>query len=380
MNKKMTPHDFRASLNRRLSGLTADSFLAQRIIAEEKKMTVSKKRPALLILVAVLLFVLVAGALAYALNVFGIVDFAGRQANTFVPPQYEACIVQLNQPIDTAFGNATLQEAYYDGQVLRLTAHIVPKGKILLIGGNVSLSDPMDRSFDGAESPGMTIAQCARQYYEGQLYEVNLRAGENETCVLMPHEDGSVTLYLECIFEDVQACREMNVELIGIPIRVDGNDVGTYDFSGRENVSVKISFHASETKVYTCHDEMKFPEAGVKVCGVEMTVTPLEIRYTLEYEVVDLEAFSAQQGGLWFDFVHADDGVYQSVSSGLYSSESCGRADGAFFAPDEEGTVYRQTGAVGLDNLSDHYTIQAYNAWEKTRYEIHSFEVKENNK
>lgn len=381
MNKKISPHDFRASLNRRLSALQADPFLARRIIAEEKRRPVSRKKTVLMVLTAVVLIALAAGALAYALDAFGIIDFVGRQANTFVPPQYADSIAQLNQSVETGFGSGILQEAYYDGKVLRLTAYVVPKGKMLLIGGDISPADPMENSVSDLEGQRITVAQYAVQHYEGRLAEVCLSAAENETCAVMMHEDGSATLYLECIFEDVQAYRETEVKLSYIPIRLEENTWGLYDFSGRETAAVIVSLHASETETYACIEGMAFPAAGVKVNCVEMTITPLEIRYTIDYEVMDVEGFSAQQGGLWFEFVRADEnGAYQRVSDGMYSFESCGRLDGAFFAPDEVGTVYRQTGSLGLDAMSGTYTIRAYNAREKIWYEMHTFDVKESDK
>ena len=44
---------------------------------------------------------------------------------------------------------------------------------------------------------------------------------------------------------------------------------------------------------------------------------------------------------------------------------------------DEVGTVYRQRDAIGLDALSDEYTLRAYSAWEKDRYETVTFRVEE---
>ena len=142
-----------------------------------------------------------------------------------------------------------------------------------------------------------------------------------------------------------------------------------------------MTFHSVETRSFVSDSPMDFPDVGVRVTQVVMTVTPLEIRCTIDYEITDLTAFSAQEGGLWFEFVNPDstatDFYEQRVSDGLTSEGSAGRADGMFESPDEVGTVYRQRDAIGLDALSDQYTIRAYNAWEKTRYETKTFSVKE---
>ena len=126
---------------------------------------------------------------------------------------------------------------------------------------------------------------------------------------------------------------------------------------------------------------MDFPSVGVRVQNVVMTVTPLEIRYILDYEITDLEVYQAQEDGLWFEFIDPNstetEPYAQCVSAGLTSCGSIRRKDGRQDLSDEVGTVYRQNGAIGLDALSDQYTIRAYSAWDKTRYETATFNVTE---
>jgi hypothetical protein len=112
-----------------------------------------------------------------------------------------------------------------------------------------------------------------------------------------------------------------------------------------------------------------------------MTVTPLEIRYFLDFEVTDPEKFRAQEGGLWFEFIDPDNETNapydQRVSTGLTSGGSVKRLDGNDAETAEVGAVYRQCDAIGLDALSDSYTIRAFNVWEKDRYETVAFTVRE---
>ena len=44
--------------------------------------------------------------------------------------------------------------------------------------------------------------------------------------------------------------------------------------------------------------------------------------------------------------------------------------------PEKLGSRYRQIDTLGLNALSDEYTLRAYNCWEKNRYETVSFRVK----
>ncbi|MBQ9196766.1 MAG: hypothetical protein IJ157_05925, partial [Clostridia bacterium] len=132
-----------------------------------------------------------------------------------------------------------------------------------------------------------------------------------------------------------------------------------------------------------CDTSMDFSSVGVRMQRVSLTVTPLEILCELDYEITDLSLYRAQEDGLWFEFIDPNSTetmpYAQRYSTGLTSGGSIGRLDGRHDLPDEVGTVYRQRDAIGLDALSDQYTIRAYNAWDKTRYEAVTFHVTEAN-
>ena len=153
------------------------------------------------------------------------------------------------------------------------------------------------------------------------------------------------------------------------------------DFDNKETATITKTFHSIPTKTYVCDNPMEFPSVGVRVQYVTITVTPLEIRIALDYEITDLSKYQAQDDGLWFEFINPNSSetepYAQRVSAGLTSGGSIGRKDGLHDLPDEVGTVYRQTDAIGLDALSDQYSIRAYSAWDKTRYETVTFHVTE---
>ena len=112
-----------------------------------------------------------------------------------------------------------------------------------------------------------------------------------------------------------------------------------------------------------------------------MTVTPLEIRHQLDFEITDLGKFAQQEDGLWFEFIDPEStaATYygQRVSDGLTSFASIRRVDGDYDSPETVGTVFRQNDSIGLDSFGGTYTIRAFNAWEKDRYETATFTVKE---
>ena len=382
MRDNMNAGNFRDSIDRRLAGLTPKPDLAEMIISNTYMKATRINRPVIAVLIIVAIACAMAtGALALSLKLGGIKYFSAQQNDTYVPPKYEEHIVKENVTVENEHMIFRIMESYYDGIILRLTAHVIPKEKTLLIGGNASPEDPVEGNFPKAENSSMTIAEYALVYHDGLLADISLHAGEDDIQSFMAHEDGSATIYMECMFEEKMERRTLDVRLVYMPVTISSDSKGTYGSSAREVLTIPMTFNAEEVKTYTCHETMDFPDVGVKVINVTMDVTPLEIRYTLDYEITDLDAFVAQKNGLWFEFIdlqsteasfHA-----QRVSDGWRSVGSNGRLDGQYFQPDEAGTVYRQTGTIGLDAFGGQYTIRAYNAMDKTRFETRTFRVKE---
>lgn len=371
MNESMRAEAFCAALDRRLVNLKENPCLAQQIISAEKQLGKKAKKPVLTIAFALLLLcALLSGAVAAVLNAWGIVDFAGRGAHSFVPPAYEESIRKESRMMETALVMCTLQESYYDGKILRLTAQIVPKERVLLFGGDASPHDP-------EEVDGMTLAEAAMNYYDGCMADVGLYAGGDETHAYRQNEDGSVTVYLQSIFEDEAKSREVEIKLVYLPFLLSENENGEIaalaDVAGRETAAVSMAFLAVPVKRYHATQPLPFPGAGVKITNIVFIVTPLEIRYALDFEITDMAAYHKQKDGLWFEFLQ--DG--EMASDGLTDTGSIGRPDGQYDLPDAVGTIYRQTGSIGLDAMGESLSVCAYHAWDKTRYETMTFEIKE---
>lgn len=382
MSDKIGMERFQSALNNRLSGLRADAGLAERIVQNRACEAPQQKKPLVMAAVLILLLcVLSVGAIAAVLGGWGILHFVGRQAAVCIPSGSEDCIKQENKKLETGYVTCTIRESYYDGKLLRLTAQVVPKEPIVLIGGNASPNDPIEESVYADGAPGMSYASYALENCGGKMVDISLHAGANDVHSFHPNKDGSVTIYTECIFNDELPMRDLEVRLVCMPVLLSEDGAAEYDAALRESVSVPITFHALETKTYVCKEVLPFPAVGVQVVGVELTATPLEIRYAIDYEVTDLNAYLAQNDMLWFEFVVPNDagsqyGV-QSASGGLTSFESVGRLDGMHFQPAYVGAVYRQTGSVGLDACGERYAIRAYHAGDQTRFETQSFTVSE---
>lgn len=385
MSEKIGMDRFRSALDNRLSGLCADAGLAERIMQNQAYEAPLQRKPAVMVAVLVLLLcVLAAGALAAVLGGWGILHFAGRPVGVCLPSGSEVCIKQENLFIETECVECTIRESYYDGKLLRLTAQVVPKEQMLLIGGDASPADPMEDSVYANGSTGMSYAAYALENYGGKMADISLHAGMDDVHSFHSNGDGSITVYTECVFDDELPKRDLQVKLVCMPVLLSADGTAKYDAALRETVSVPMTFHASETKTYVCQEPLPFPAVGVQVVQVELTATPLEIRYVIDYEITDQHAYLAQNNMLWFEFVAPNDAGAQygaqRISDGLTSFSSVGRLDGAHFQPANVGDVYRQTGSVGLDAFGDQYAICAYHAGNRTRFETMTFVVSERRK
>lgn len=372
-----------------LSHVQPDPWLTQRVLAHAKgEKPVVKKISASMMIAILLIILTLTSALATALNAWGIIDFAGNHANVYIPPRYEESIKQENTVIEGDSLTCQIQQSYYDGKVLRVTAHIIPKGDVLLLGDCTYQHDTIECLFPNFDMEQTTIAAYALKHHEGRMAEVVLSVGSDidETGGFKLNEDGSATIYLEAYFEDEQNDREVSLQLSYIPqIYISEAEYQTYngsvyDFSALESICIPMTFHASSVKKFVSEDSLDFPSVGVKVDNVTLTVTPLEIRYTLEYEITDLALYNQQEGGLWFEFIDPNSSETapdaQRVSDGLAAVGSGGRVDGRYDLPNELGTRYIEIGSIGLDALGEEYTLRAYNAWNRTYYEQVTFKVK----
>lgn len=399
MNQKITRTEFRESMDRRLSAMKAEPWLAQRIIAAEGgEKPMVKKLSASMILVIALIVILATGALAATLGAWGIIDFAGNHYGAYIPPKYEDCIKSENTTVETESLSVTIRESYYDGNILRVTADVTPKQPVLLLGEGIFPEDPVCDYIPGLVSEEITVAEAARDRFEGRMAEIVMYADAESDgggdCRM--NDDHSATLYIEEIFADEQKDRDVTLHLSYIPAVVlpaeAGNDKASgeseedeesspFDFDRQETAEIPMTFHSVETKTFVCDRPMDFPSVGVQVTKVTLTATPLEIRSWVDYAITDLAKFEAQEGGLWFEFIDpeitASEPYDQRLSDGLTGSGSAGRLDKEWELPDEVGTVYRQRDSIGLNALSDEYTLRAYSAWEKDRYESVTFRVEE---
>ena len=384
MNERISRQEVSDALERRLSGLQEDPWLTAKVLSKAEGEKPVKKISATAILVIALLALSMAGALAAALNAWGVIDFAGNLSWTYVPENARDSVTAENLTVETDDLVCTIRESYYDGEILRLTADIAPKEKMLLVAEDEVIM-PADN-----EEDCVTAVEYAKTQFGGRLGDVYLCPEDMDVdCEVdwRSNENGSVTLYMACFFPDELPEREAKLELGYVPGKdlesLTEEELEEESFFDTENMvrtPVTLKVRAVETESYVCEEPLDFPSAGVKVTRVAMTVSPLEIRYRLYFTVTDLEKYKAMDGGLWFEFVNpestATDYFEQTFEGGLSGSGSIVCVDDRDeFGNEKVGSVLCQTDTLGLNALGEEYTIRAYNCWEKTRYEAVTFRV-----
>lgn len=95
----------------------------------------------------------------------------------------------------------------------------------------------------------------------------------------------------------------------------------------------------------------------------------------IEYSVTDREAFDGTQGGLWFEFIDPQkegEPWEQRLAAGLTGSGSAGAVD----PQEEEPVQFCQRETLGRNELHEVYTLRAFDAWEKGRYETHEIRMR----
>ena len=387
----MTLHDeqklIQKAMNHSLSGLQEDVWLAQRVHADTKgEKTVKRKMSIVTIMAIVLLCISATGALAAALNAWGLIDFANHRANTYVPENATAAITQENMRIETDHVICTMQESFYDGKVLYMTARVEPKEKVLLLNGFSWPTDPLSSLNPSFDTVDMSVGEYALANTDGRMAEVELNTLEGDGGNMSLAADGSLILYVECVFVDEQPERNLEMCLSYVPLmdiagctqaELDAGDITWYDIDALECTTFTLPLKAVQMQVTSYTDTLDFPSVGVQVTNITLRATPLELRYDIQYTVTDADKYNAQENGLWFEFIDptSDNTILseQRVADGLSGIGSVVSINGSNKKIAAQGDSFHQEGTIGLNTIGGQYTIRAYNCWDKTRYETVQF-------
>ncbi|MBQ6805530.1 MAG: hypothetical protein IJP04_12800 [Clostridia bacterium] len=347
-----------------------------------KETPIMKKKISVAFAFALALVLICSVALAVA-NQAGILDFAGRYIGSYVPENAADYVQKGDTILENEVFTATIREQYYDGYTTRMVVDFTPKGENVLLVGVDSWEDDSWQSLihlnheEYDHNDQRTIQDVLAEYEIG--YQCNFHvfgaaedsiAGGTSDFVLDP-ETGVLTFYEQTMFDNDQEIRELKLYASATPIYIkDGEFIQDYQQIIRTERALSIA-SAGQTQAYESVEPVEFPSVGVRVDRLLIEVKPQEIFATIDCTVIDEEAYNKTEHGLWFEFIDPSstetEAWKQQLSSGLTGSGSVSTVtDGKF----------QQHETLGLKELYETYTLRAYDAWTKDRYETQTLVMK----
>ena len=435
MNQKISKTEFRESLDRRLSVLEPDPWMAKRIIASGKGEKKVKKTSGFTIVIVFILILTMATALAAVVNGWKLGDFwsyQSKEGQSSLPDNYEELIEKKDITAESDYAVYSVSGCYFDGSHVSLDLDVAPKEEALLMH-SIMLEDPecsvMDMYYNQQVKEDIPVVEYVRTKYGGKAAgircdivehdkngaTVNLSAGYG----MALNEDGSASVLLLGEMKEKDLA-ERDIELEVHFIKADVSEDGTrFEKQEEDTVTIPLTVHPVKKEAYVCEEELVFSSVGTKLTKAVLTVTPLEIWCDLTIKVTDEELYKKQwkeidptdvqtiamqwnlgeavdsadgevqiaaENGVTADpaedsrWMYAVDNldyefVYpdgRTVPLGVGGNES---ATGDYVEP-KNGAVRRVRFPISRDALSDHYAIRAYN-WETgERFETVEFTVK----
>lgn len=377
MSKRYTKQSFAESVDRRLSGFGADPSFVRRVMAAEDEAAPVKKVSFGVVIAVALLCVLITGALAAAMNVWGIRDFwigmAGEH-ETSLPENYEDYLQKEDITIEKGYAVFTVPESYYDGDHVCIAVTVRTAEKVLLLD---TVSSPNESMYycgpKNLEIPGeVTMAEYALEYCEGRAAEVGLSieaadgltdsGGGADTYML--NDDGTSTFYIDMELEDEgRKERDVLLHISYTPAVVTGDGEERQFEPGEQDViTVPLKLHTAKKQQYICDEELVFPSIGLKITKAVLTVTPLEVHYLFDCVVTDPGLCPEALG---FEFVDPErigtDPGQKAYPAGVMAfSTSTGSV--------EERNLHFN-GSVSREALGEKYAVRAYDLFSRMRYD-----------
>lgn len=339
---------------------------------------------------AALVFVLAAmlllgGAALAAAARWGMSDFWRQYQGSYVPEDAAQHIQTDLSTTGTNHATIDVKELYYDGRSVYLTVDVTPKSdKLLLIPDYLSIAnDGWENLTKEAAAEGeqvKTILEVWRErgYQEAMAVSADVLMEGDETPRLATEsmdavlsEDGTLTISLMAQYEEAL---ENRTALLRLAFRrYDQPEKGEAGLSREAfaEFTTRLPLEVQQKgQRYVSTEPKVFESVGVRVNRVTVDVQPLNIYTRIEFSVVDEEKYAAQDGGLWFEFIdpQSTEESYwkQRLSAGVDTGGSIGQEDTNLFVQEE---------TLGANELHDAYTLRAYNCWDKTRYESHTFDM-----
>ena len=372
--------------------------LARRVAraAQGKEKRIMKRKISVAAAFALVAVLLCTVALAAASRL-GILDYVKHYAGErYIPEDAQSYVASDVLTMDDELAAVAVREMYYDGRIMRMTVDVTPKDPgTLLVGTDMMLSDNWqnlvryDREWDETDTRSVYAYYKEKGYREIVSVNVWGRAAQDDWAgapMAMDYnmgEDGVLTFYVQTEYAQDLPEREVCIGVGLSPYAQPVTEDGTFDDARKARLerSLTLTAAAKETDApqaagaYVNVAPVAFPEAGVQVDRVLLEVKPMEIYATVEYSVVDREAYAKTDDGLWFEFIDPGkpgEAWEQRLTAGLTGGGSSGPVDG----DPQTATHFRQTDTLGLNELHETYTLRAFECWNKQRFDTREIEMR----
>lgn len=353
-----------------------------------KENVVMKKKFPVALVVVTAIFLMGTAAVA-AVNRAGIVDFA-RFVNSYVPEDAQEYVQTDVMTAENELVTVVLRELYYDGYIARLTVDVKPKDPtLMLLGMDISPEDNWQNMIrlngEWDETNTKTVLDVFSESGYQTVYSVNchLWPAEGESAGSSGDynlsEDGILTIFVQTEFDQPLPEREATLRVYLTPHGQPYTDA-VYQWPDDKivlelPVTLKQADYANETYIST--ESVEYPSVGVRVDEIRLEVRAQEIHASIDYTVTDRKTYDALEHGVWFEFIDpqstAEQPYDQRLKGGMSGMSSNGPTDG--MDPDT-AVRFHQSETLGRNELHETYTLRAYDAWEKDRYETHTFTMK----
>lgn len=392
--------DMRNELERGMRCVRVSPELARRTLhaAREKEKKYMKKKISAAAVFTLLAALLCAAAIAAA-NRWSMLDFVDRySAEHYIPEDAQSYVQTDVAVMENEWVSVSVRELYYDGRISRMTVDVTPKEEnTLLMGEDVLMEDPfvnlMNNYVVDGDNDMRSVWQVIQEEGVERVYSVGvfMKGAQDDmisgTGDYMLGEDGTLTLYSQEEYRTDMPKRDVSLSVIVMPFDQPLTIDSCGNYEKAETLDMPVTLEASvfrpdesahgsgAANVYVSENGADYPQAGVHVDRVTLNVKPQEIYATIEYTVVNRDVFDALEGGLWFEFIDPQregEPWQQRLAEGLSGGGSAGAMDGKH----ETAMRFCQRETLGRNELHESYTLRAYNAWEKSRYEAREIRMR----
>ncbi|MBQ2977294.1 MAG: hypothetical protein IJE17_07370 [Clostridia bacterium] len=348
-----------------------------------KETPIMKKKISVAFAFALALVLICSVALAVA-NQAGILDFAGRYIGSYVPENAGDYVQSSSVVLENEVFTATIREQYYDGRVARLVMDFAPKDENVLFIGADNCGDDLWQDLislnhgDMDQNDKRMIQDVLPEYKAAYQCGFISIPAENDRDLggtgdyYLNPETGVLTVYDQTEFAENKESREITIRASAFPAAVkDGEFILDWENATRSEIVLPLTAVLPQTQAYESVEPVEFPSVGVRVDRLLIEVKPQEIFATIDCTVIDEEAYNKTEHGLWFEFIDPSstetEAWKQRLTGGLTGSGSVSTVtDGKF----------QQHETLGLKELYETYTLRAYDAWTKDRYETQTLVMK----